>query len=124
MSGGGKEEGGMERRRHVCPCRTCLEDRLSPTAEWHRVLNEAILHAAEQNRRLVAGLEAMRSGWGGITKVSEITGLDRKTIALGIRELREGRAVVERVRREGGGRWKVEKKRPRRATAPEESDEG
>lgn len=104
----------MGRGRCVCPCRECAEGRLSPAAEWHRAINEAIFHADEKNRRLVAGLEALRVGWGGIKTISEITGLDLKTIAEGIRELREGRAVSGRVRREGGGRKRVEKKRARR----------
>lgn len=114
----------MKRQRHVCPCPACKEEHTSPTAEWHRAINEAVFHAAEKNRRLVAGLEALRAGRGGISRVSEITGMARRTIARGIRELREGRAPEERDRREGGGRWKAEKKRSRRASAPEESDEG
>lgn len=83
-----------------------------------------MFQAEEKNRRLVAGLEALRAGWGGITKVSKITGLQRKTIARGIRELREGRGTPGRVRGEGAGRKKVEKKRPEGPGGPEGSDEG
>jgi len=102
------ERGPLE--RHVCPCRCCQEDRLSATAEYHRVINEAIFHGGEKQKRLIAGLEAIRAGWGGITKLSEITGLDRKTIARGIRELRQGEAAIGRDRKAGGGRKKLEKK--------------
>lgn len=114
----------MERGRHVCACRVCKGDRTSVTAEWHRAINEAICHAEENNRRLVAGLEALRIGWGGITKIGEITGLDRKTIARGIRELREGRTASGRVRGKGAGRPRVEKKRPESAGRSKRSDEG
>lgn len=102
----------MQKQRHECVCGECRKDPTSAEAERHRGLNEAILHSQENNRRLVAGLEAMRMGRGGITKVSQITGLDRNTIAKGIRELREGRPATERVRRVGGGRKKAEKKGP------------
>jgi hypothetical protein len=102
----------------------CKEDRTSRTAERHRAINEAIFQAEEKNRRLVAGLEALRAGWGGITKVSEITGLDRKTIARGIGELREGRGTPGRIRGKGAGRKRVEKKRSAGASDLETSDEG
>jgi len=113
-----------ERTRYVCPCRSCREDRLSATAEFHRAINEVIFHAGEKHRRLIAGLEAMKAGPGGITKISEITGLDRKTIARGIRDLRQGEAATGRDRKKGGGRKKVEKKRPTGAADAEEPDEG
>jgi len=97
--------------RHVCLCRSCQDDRLSATAEWHRALNEAIYHAPEKQKRLVAGLEALRAGWGGLTAIAAITGMDRRTIARGMQELRAGNTTDGRVRRRGGGRKKVEKKR-------------
>jgi hypothetical protein len=114
----------MEKQRHECGCRECRKDSASPEAERHRLLNEAILHSQENNRRLVAGLEAMRVGRGGITKVSRITGLDRNTIARGIRELREGRPAMGRIRRAGGGRKKAGKKGPRTSSGAQETDAG
>jgi hypothetical protein len=113
----------MERGRYTCPCQQCRRDEHSPTAEWHRAINEAVFHADEKNRRLVAGLEALRVGWGGIRKLSEITGLDAKTISRGIRELREGRALKERVRRPGGGRQSLGKKRPCSVADAQRDDE-
>ena len=100
----------MERQRYVCPCPECRKEPGSAVSDWHRALNEAILHAEENNRRLVAGLEAIRMGWGGIRKVAQITGLDRNTIARGIRELRKGRPASDRIRKAGGGRQKIERK--------------
>jgi hypothetical protein len=72
----------------------------------------------------VAGLEALRAGRGGITKISEITGLDRKTISRGIEELRKGRVIEGRQRREGAGRKRAEKKRSGDRAGAEGAAEG
>lgn len=64
-----------------------------------------------QARRFAAA-KALEIGWGGITRVSAITGLARKTIDKGIREL-ENEAELkpsERLRKSGGGRKKAENK--------------
>jgi hypothetical protein len=66
----------------------------------------------ERQRRLFAGLESMVLGKGGDRRIAEITGLDVHTIAKGRRELIEGKLLAERIRRAGGGRKAVEKKRP------------
>lgn len=66
----------------------------------------------ERQRRLFAGLESMVLGRGGDRRIAEITGLDVHTIAKGRQELIEGKLLAERVRRPGGGRKAVEKKRP------------
>jgi transposase len=59
----------------------------------------------ERARRLVAASEAMTLGWGGISAVSRATGLSRKAISHGIKELQEEEGVAEgRIRRKGGGR--------------------
>ena len=71
-----------------------------------RTLNEA------QQRWYVAD-KALDLGWGGVSRLSEITGLSRTTITKAIgevtgrRPLREG-AVGFLVRQSGGGRKKVE----------------
>jgi transposase len=67
----------------------------------------------ERSRRLVAASEAVAIGWGGITAVSRATGLSRKAISHGIKELQErGGASEGRIRRIGGGRKKTESKDP------------
>lgn len=65
----------------------------------------------EKQRRLYAGLEAMKTGRGGDTRIAELLGLDPSTVARGRRELFDRDVEVERVRRAGGGRKSVEKKR-------------
>src|SRR5437879_2859829 len=67
----------------------------------------------ERTRRLVAAREAMAIGWGGISAVSRATGLSRKAIRQGIKELQEGGGGnEERIRRTGGGRKKTVNKDP------------
>lgn len=67
----------------------------------------------EQQRRLYAGLESLQHGHGGDQRMAELLGLDVATVARGRRDLAEGKVLRERVRREGGGRKPVEKKRPK-----------
>ena len=64
----------------------------------------------EQQRRLYAGLESLKLGRGGDTRISEFLGLDVKTIARGRRQLLQRDVDVERIRKQGGGRKSVEKK--------------
>lgn len=63
----------------------------------------------ERARRVVAASEALAIGWGGITAVSRATGLSRKVIQLGIKELTGAvpSAAPGRIRRSGGGRKKT-----------------
>lgn len=65
----------------------------------------------ERTRRLVAASEAMTIGWGGISLVSHATGLSRKAIRQGIKELKEQSEETskskKRIRRAGGGRKKT-----------------
>jgi hypothetical protein len=65
----------------------------------------------EKQRRLYLGLESMRVGHGGDVKISRITGVHVKTIALGRQQLLERNVTVERVREVGGGRPAIKKKR-------------
>ncbi len=65
----------------------------------------------EKQRRLYLGLESMRLGHGGDVKISRITGVNVKTIALGRRQLQAGDVTVERIREAGGGRPSIKKKR-------------
>ncbi len=67
----------------------------------------------EKQRRLYAGLESLKFGHGGDEKIAELLGLDVRTIARGRHQLMEHDLEVERVRRAGGGRKPLEKKRPK-----------
>jgi len=67
----------------------------------------------EKQRRLYAGLEALKTGHGGDTQIADLLGLDVGTVTRGREELLLQDVEVERVRRTGGGRKSVEKKRRR-----------
>jgi transposase len=67
----------------------------------------------ERMRRLVAASESLTIGFGGTSEVSRQTGVSRRAIIQGIKELDETpSAAVGRVRRAGGGRKKTVDKDP------------
>ena len=68
----------------------------------------------EYQRRIFLASEAMSYGWGGIQKVSEISGVSMNTIRKGIAEI-EGNEDLrrERIRKEGSGRKPLTEKYPR-----------
>src|SRR5215475_1445424 len=69
----------------------------------------------ERQRRLFLATEAKAIGYGGVTKVSNISGVSRVTITQGINELEasnENETEIVRCRRRGGGRKPVELKQP------------
>ncbi len=102
-----------DRVAHRCKCPDCSRHSKGPTAQEHRCINRLVAGADERTRRLIVGFLAQQYGRGGITLLHRITGLDRNTIARGLRELRQGNDVVSGgARRSGGGRKKTEVKSP------------
>ena len=75
---------------------------------------KAISGADEVQARRFAGAIALEIGWGGISKVEELTGMSHSTISKGIDELKTSEILEqpERLRVPGGGRKKVEEKDP------------
>ena len=69
----------------------------------------------EKQRRLYAGLEALKIGHGGHQQIAQLLGMDPSTVARGRRELLTRDVQIERVRRTGGGRRTVQKK-PRKSS--------
>jgi hypothetical protein len=67
----------------------------------------------EKQRRLYAGLESLKLGYGGDQRIADFIGMDPHTVAKGRRELIERDCEVDRIRKAGGGRKPVEKKRPK-----------
>lgn len=65
----------------------------------------------EQQRRLYAGLEALKIGRGGDLKIAGLLGLHPQTVGRGRRELIERDVVFEHTRKSGAGRKPLEKKR-------------
>lgn len=69
-------------------------------AKWHKL--KPFLD--ERSRRVFAGLEAAQIGPGGKKLVHEVTGLDWKTIARGIRDAQSEEVPPPLIRLPGGGR--------------------
>jgi hypothetical protein len=78
----------------------------------------------EKSRRLYVANEAIAKGWGGVSRLSEATGMSREVIGHGISEIKEGSKAMDndisatvkenhslkkRIRKVGGGRKKIEK---------------
>mgnify|MGYP001069851160 CR=1 FL=1 len=103
----------LSRRAHLC-----RPDGISPVPESDVIADE--LRAAvvlffsmldEKQRRLYAGLEALKTGRGGDGRIAELLGIDIGTVARGRHELLAQDIEVNRVRKAGAGRKSVEKKR-------------
>lgn len=72
---------------------------------------EILSQLNEYHSRLYIAREAISSGRGGIKLMNQITGMSRTTIIKGVKELKNG--LIEpngRMRKEGGGRKKLEEK--------------
>jgi hypothetical protein len=67
----------------------------------------------EQQRRLYAGLESLKLGRGGDRSLADFLDLDPHTVARGRLQLLAQDVEVDRARKTGGGRRRVEKKRPK-----------
>jgi hypothetical protein len=87
---------------------------VSPSGVTDELRAAIVLFASlldEQQRRLYAGLESLQLG--GDRQIADLLHLDPHTVAKGRRQLLEQDVEVGRVRAVGGGRKRVEKKRPR-----------
>jgi hypothetical protein len=95
----------LHRAIYECPCSDCLTAPCGETARDHAAVNRLVAILDERQRRLFAGLLALRRGRGGIVTLAKITGLSRMTIRRGLAELRSGVGFsADRVREPGGGR--------------------
>ena len=69
----------------------------------------------EKQQRIYLASEAEYLGFGGVTAISEASGISRPTIILGKKEINE--KIIElphdRIRKKGGGRKKLYEKQPR-----------
>lgn len=61
----------------------------------------------ERSRRLMAASEALSLGYGGVSIIRRASGLSRKAIAKGIREIADGNVMAGRIRRPGAGRKSI-----------------
>jgi hypothetical protein len=84
-------------------------------AIWENHATEFCQHLDERQRRWFAGLLSEVLGWGGTKQVSEVTGIDPKTIRQGRLDIQAGldNFPKNRVRNEGAGRPELLKKSQR-----------
>jgi hypothetical protein len=105
---------GQREKRHEAieqaytPIAPDVEEMSGELREHMRVLLSVL---NEKQRRLYLGLESMRLGHGGDVKISQVTGVNVKTIGLGRRQLQAGNITMERIREVGAGRPSSKKKR-------------
>jgi hypothetical protein len=65
----------------------------------------------EQQRRLFAGLESLKLGYGGDIHIATLLGMNPHTVAKGRQEIMNGDLSDNGIRTKGGGRFPQEKKR-------------
>jgi hypothetical protein len=97
---------------HVCQCQNCQQPGEHPDKKLHEQMNLLLSRLDEQQRRWYVAVEANRIGYGGVRLLSQITGIDEKTIQRGQQEIEQGLVdrPQKRVRAPGAGRPLVEKK--------------
>ena len=67
----------------------------------------------EKHRRLYAGVESLKFGYGGDRRIAGFLGMDPHTVAKGRQELLRQDLKLDSIRKAGGGRKRVEKKLPK-----------
>ena len=102
-----------DRKKHQAIADSTLEPMSSEMMfQEGKTLVELFLNLLdEKQRRLYAGLESIKLGYGGDKKIAHLFGLDMHTVAKGRKELYSSEIDTDRVRRVGGGRKLLEKKR-------------
>lgn len=107
--------------RHVLQAEPSLASSLAKAEVVSDELKAAIVLFSslldEKQRRLYAGLESLKLGHGGDRRIAEFIGMDPHTVAQGRRELLEQDLETDRIRKAGGGRMPLEKKRPKSSPA-------
>ena len=99
---------------HHCACDACVTGTDPELTRRHHQMNLLLSRMTEPQRRWYVGMLADDPQGPTISDLARITGLDRKTIQLGRREIAGDLAdhPPTRQRRPGGGRPRAEKKIP------------
>lgn len=75
------------------------------TPEIEAQMQELYNHLPEKNRRLYAGVEALKLPYGGISYIAKLFSCSRDTVILGMKELKNNELSDQnRSRKVGGGR--------------------
>lgn len=104
----------MTSKIRICQCVICQNEGNEATKQRHGLINLLVSRLNEQQRRWFVALQAIQAGRGGVRLMSQITGMDEKTIHRGQQELQVELAgrPKDRVRLEGGGRPFSENRMP------------
>lgn len=86
---------------------------MKPSLSYEDKIGILVPRLDEPTKRLYLALEARSIGRGGISKLSNLSGVSRSTIHIGIQELENGSKTSDdlktgRIRKPGGGRKKLE----------------
>jgi hypothetical protein len=101
-----------ERTIHQCACRACKSGTDTALSQRHQQINLLLSRLTEPQRRWYVGTLSADPAQPTDSELARITGLDRKTIRRGRRDILSGLADASaaRQRRPGGGRPRAEKK--------------
>ena len=104
-----------ELRVRNCECASCQAGINHDLMQQHQRMNLFLSRLSEAQRRWYVGMLSQQPDSPSDVELARITGLDRKTIRRGRRELLSGLADLppQRQRQTGGGRLASEKKMPR-----------
>jgi hypothetical protein len=102
----------IEVRLHMCECAICQAEADHGIIQQHQRMNLFLSRLTEPQRRWYVGMLSQEPDSLSDVELARITGLDRKTIRRGRREVIAGLAELppDRQRRPGGGRLSAEKK--------------
>ena len=102
----------IEVRLHTCECAICQAEADHDIIQQHQRINLFLSRLSEPQRRWYVGMLSQEPESPSDVELARITGLDRKTIRRGRREVLAGLAELppDRQRRRGGGRLCAEKK--------------
>jgi hypothetical protein len=109
------QQGQLVTRRNVESIPTVVDASVLEVSEAELKASILLFYSLldEQQRRLYAGLESLKLGRGGDRSLADFLQLDPHTVARGRWQLLAQDVEVDRARRTGGGRKRVEKKRPK-----------
>ena len=97
---------------HICRCAICQVGAEHGIIQQHQRMNLFLSRLSEPQRRWYVGMLSQEPDSPSDAELARITGLDRKTIRRGRREVIAGLNDLppERQRHSGGGRLSAEKK--------------
>lgn len=109
------QQGQLLTRRNVEAVPTVVDASVLEVSEEELKASILLFYSLldEQQRRLYAGLESLKLGRGGDRSLAAFLDLDPHTVARGRQQLLTQDVEVDRARKTGGGRRRVEKKRPK-----------